>query len=70
MRFSEAYRSRAEDSPVISFEMFPPKTEAALEKFDRILPELSEDALAVGVERVAGVHQPATGGPGLSFQQN
>lgn len=40
MKFQETFRAHAGTRPVISFEMFPPKTDAALEKFDRVVPEL------------------------------
>jgi methylenetetrahydrofolate reductase (NADPH) len=40
MRFAELYE-RA-NGPLISFEVFPPKTDAALESLHRVLPELIE----------------------------
>jgi methylenetetrahydrofolate reductase (NADPH) len=40
MRFSEYFDPRRASQPVISFEVFPPKTVAAMDNLRRVLPEL------------------------------
>lgn len=40
MKFGETFNKFDGVRPVFSFEVFPPKTDKALEKFQRILPEL------------------------------
>ncbi len=42
MRFGERYESRDGGRPIVSFEVFPPKTESAHASFAKILPELVE----------------------------
>ncbi|MBI4587069.1 MAG: methylenetetrahydrofolate reductase [NAD(P)H] [Planctomycetes bacterium] len=40
MKFAEGYAKFRGQRPVISFEVFPPRTEAAIENFRKVLPEL------------------------------
>jgi methylenetetrahydrofolate reductase (NADPH) len=40
MRFAEYFDPRRRSGPVISFEVFPPKTDAAMDNLRRVLPEL------------------------------
>ncbi len=40
MKFAESYAKFRGQRPVISFEIFPPRTEAAIENFRNVLPEL------------------------------
>ena len=40
MRFAEIFDPRRRNVPVISFEVFPPKTDAAMDNLRRVLPEL------------------------------
>jgi methylenetetrahydrofolate reductase (NADPH) len=42
MRFAEYFNPRRGSNPVISFEVFPPKTDAAMDNLRRVLPELIE----------------------------